>query len=283
MSSSEVNTLALPDIGYEPEEFRNMPRWYSDYRDRITSDEQYAVFFVERDDSHHMDVYILDLNTHDYSIVELPTLDDEEIWGGYSMGVFSPDMSMMALPYLSHVPRSGCCNSGGIVVVDLASGLILHRLDIDEMYGRATAWVDYWTEEGIWFSPRCGGCAPVLKHHYIIWNPETSELTETQMFHDRDHAEQLHTTGEVLLSANHNDFPLGSDRFPFSYQLNVVTIHQSADNLFDRDGQIVFYYDDFLNFDKTPQWIMGGQAFLVTKDRRQNAVVFRDGETLFFD
>jgi hypothetical protein len=74
---------------------------------------------------------------------------------------------------------------------------------------------------------------------------------------------------------------LGGESFPL--RLNVVALYQRGDYPPDTDGQIVYYDGENLDFDVRARWIIGGQAFLVTKNQQHNVIVFRDGQNRIVD
>jgi hypothetical protein len=266
LSSSGEHITPLPDVDYQPRPWK------------MTDDRHYLISTIQRDEA-----IITDLATNETRPVVTPPLEGEEVFVNFHFGAFNTEMTEVALPYVSHDLTSGfaCCDSGGIVTVDLTSGAIIDLLDIDSIYNVSTAWVDKWTSEGIWFSPQCSVCTPPYTFTYKVWNPETGAIVDTDVFNDTEYSERLGTTGELLYSENNPAFPLGGESFPL--RLNVVALYQRGDYPPDTDGQIVYYDGENLDFDVRARWIIGGQAFLVTKNQQHNVIVFRDGQNRIVD
>lgn len=285
LSPSGVEVTFLPNLDYDPRPFEPLHLWYSHFGHMmVTDDERYLISLVPRGNLDLREPVVTNLITKETMLVGLPPMADEEIFAGYyRVGAFNPEMTEVALPYVSHDTTSGfgCCDSGGIVTIDLAMGAITHTLDIDETFNRPTAWVDDWTNEGIWFAPRCSACTPEYTYTYQLWNPDTDTISATDVFNDRQRSERLATTDELLFSESHPDYPLGG---PASrWLLNVVSVYQSGQHPPDVPGQVIYYDDENLDFDMRAHWIMNGRAFLVTNDLHHNVVVFRDGRQLTWD
>lgn len=281
LSESTVFQLSIPQSYIENSSLTNPT---TDIYHRVLSgDAQYLMTFAYLTEPYVGQAYITNLFTGETLLVEHPPLQDTEFFVSYRFGVFSPDMRNVTLSYYSHVPTSGCCNSGGIVVIELETGLITHLLDIDEVYTREgnTAWIDNWTNEGIWFAPRCSNCTPEYRYQYRIWNFDTDTISDTGIIHDRRYFERLSSTGELLYSDNHEDFPMGGDSYP-QYR-NVISWYQENETPLVADGQVVYYNEANPASNPHPHWIMNGRAFLVNEDDLHNVVVFRDGHTLTFD
>jgi hypothetical protein len=280
LSPSGEHITPLPDVNYQPRPFESISQWYMDFATsvKMTDDRRYLVSIAQQNEA-----IITDLATNETRPVAIPSLEEEEIFILFHFGAFNTEMTEVALPYVSHdlTSGSGCCDSGGIITVDLTSGAIVNRLDIDSIYNASTAWVDYWTSEGIWFSPRCSTCTPPNTYTYQVWNPETVAIVDTDVFNDNQYSERLIGTGELLYSENNLAFPLGGVSFPL--RLNVVALYQPGDYPPDTDGQIVYYDGENLDFDVRAHWIMGGRAFLVTKNLQHNVIVFRDGQNRIVD
>lgn len=182
-------------------------------------------------------------------------------------------MIQVALSYVSHDMTSGfgCCDSGGIVIVDLLDGEITHHLDIDEQFQKVTAWLGEWTAEGLMFAPRCNNCTPKYEISYLLWHPEQNAIADTGIFHNWVYAERLTTTGELLYADSNIDFPVGGVGYPGN--VNVISIYQAEENPDEIEGQIVFFDLDHIDFDTPAHWIANGKAFLVN----ESIIVFRDG------
>jgi hypothetical protein len=284
LAPSGINVLSLPDIGFPPREMSNQYRgWYRASRIMVTDDRRYLVSLIQRTDPYVREAIITDLVTKQIIPVAIPPLIKDEVFVSYSFGAFNPAMTQIALPYVSHVLTSGfgCCGWGGIAVVDLATGAILHTLNIKETYNESTAWVDDWTEEGIWFSPRCSACTPPTTFTYNVWDPLTDSVVETRVFKDALQSEQLPATGELLYSENHPDFFLGGS-VSYDPPNNAVVLYQAGEYPPSDPGQVVYYDEHNLDFDDAT-WIMNGQAFLVEKREQHSVVVLRNGQQLTID
>jgi hypothetical protein len=284
LSSAGYDIIPLPDIGYPPRSDQDYPWWYESPNVKVSSDRRYLISLIQHTEPYVREAIITDLVTGEIIPIATPPLEDEELFVGYGFGAFNPTMTEIALPYVSHDLTSGfgCCDSGGMVTVELASGTITHTLDMDVTYHESTAWLDDWTTEGIWFWPRCSACTPPsYTHSYLVWNPDTDVILTADVRQDRVRSERLAATGELLYSENHSDFPLGGPSF--SSPLNVVVLYQRDKFPPDAPGQVVYYDEENLDFDIRAHWIMNGRAFLVTNERQHNVVVFRDGHQVVVD
>ena len=264
----------LPNLGYSAEAIQ------------VTNDHRYAVGLFHQVYGQYTtkEVVIIDLITGAIQYVDQPPLEGEEFFVGYTLGTFNPEMTAVAVAYVSHDPTSGfgCCGSGGIVIIDLVSGEILNTLDIDATFdtpGKSTAWLTHWTEEGIWFSPRCSTCTPHYKFDYHLWNPYDDTLIQTSQFDDLKYAERLPVTGELLYGENHVEFPLGGLHIILP-SLNVVSVYGASESPPNDAGQVVYFDIENVNF-KRPHWVMGGKAFIVRGSK--NVLVLRDGRQIEFD
>ncbi|GEM_PF-4889437 len=271
-----VTTYPLPNVGYQADVIK------------VSDDFRYAIgLFNNHYDNNLIDeVTIIDLNTNIVRYIPPLPLEDNEIFVDYTRMAFKYDMTEIAVAYISHDMKGGfgCCDSGGIVIVELASGEITHHLDIDadvSIPSMSSAWLDAWTREGLWFAPRCATCTPTPKFFYQIWNPYDDTVTPTTRYDDLMYAERLESTGELLYGENHDDYPAGGLTFINDYvALNVVSIYQLDESPPDTDGQVVYFDIENLQFER-PHWVMGGQAFLI--QGAKNAIVFRNGALIEFD
>lgn len=276
ITETEINYIRIPQSDREivptnPDEVEFARRYLSD-------DGRYLLTIFRWSHAYMTEAVIKNMITGENYKVGLPPLEETEFFVSYHFGAFSPDMTAVALPYISHVPISGCCGNGGIVVVDLTTGTITHRLDIDERFQTTTAWVDDWTNDGIWFAPRCSGCSPQMHYFYKVWHPYENAIVDTTVFHYRHMLERLESSGEILYSENHADFPLGGSTYPVLQ--NVITLYQEDEILPQTAGQVVYYNDEHPENNPNPHWIMNGAAFLVNENNLHNAVVFRNGDII---
>lgn len=273
LSPSGQNIIPLPDVGFRASSMRAM----------LSDDGHYLVSITRRGDSYVREAVIIDLQTNHSRSVEIePLIGDHEFFVGFRDGVFNPEMTQIALSYVSHNYVGGCCGTGGIATVDLATGQVLHILDMDKRFLRSTAWVDDWTEEGIWFAPTCSACSPPYTYVSKIWNPDTDDVRDTNLFHDWEYSERFESTGELLYTQNRPDFPLGGPTGGVFY-MNTVTVYQPQDDPAEDAGQVVYFDGNNLNFDVPAHWVANGRAFLVTKEGKHNVVVFRAGRQINFD
>lgn len=274
LSSSGSQVTYLPDIGISiagPENYLSA---------ELTDDHQYLVSIVQREDPFNRKAVITNLESLEVTQVAAPILPVHESLIDFLPGAFNPEMTHVALPYVS-ITSGTLRYTGGIVAVDLATGQVEERIDIYGRYGENTATVDRWTDEGIWFTPRCYACTSDYIYNYELWNPDTNTVSTTHVFNHRFQAERLPTTGEVIFSETHPDYPLGASDFPL--QLNTVTYYPANAFRPTELGQVVYYDPDNLDFDLGAHWVLNGQAFLVTNEQLHNVVVWRDGRQLTVD
>jgi len=277
-----VTTHLLPNVGYQAEVIR------------ASDDFRYAVGLFRHHYgrySYPQEVTIMDLKSDEVYYILPPSLEDGEIFVEFQNIVdgnivFSPDMTEVAVSYTSHDTTGGwgCCDSGGIIIVNLQSTEITHHLDIDATFntpGKSTSWLTGWTSEGVWFAPRCWGCTPRIQFFYHLWNPDDDTVVSTNRYENLKYAQRVESTGELLNGENHIDYPAGGLTFPNeNVALNVVSIYQPYESPPDTDGQVVYFDIENLRFER-PRWIMGEQAFIVRGAK--NAIVFRDGRQIEFD
>lgn len=280
-SSDGISVISLPDIGYPPRPVNNQyPGWYEDSQVKLTADRRYLVSIIHHTDPYLDEAVITNLNTQEVIFVPTPPLNDTERFFGYFLGEFNPTSTQIALPYIGYDDAyGGGVNFGGIAVVELATGRITHTLDMDATFQKPMAWLDHWTDEGIWFAPKCHFCDPGRRYTYFVWNPDTDTLVETQVFNEIRRLERLPATGEMLYSEVHSDYVL--DR-PIYSSPNIVALYQPDDNPPDVSGQVVYYDSHNVGF-LPARWIMNGQGFLVPNRERHNVVVLRSGQQLTID
>lgn len=284
--SPNGNTISyLPDVDHEPRPFENYSFWYTDFSQVASTDDgHYLISIIQQEDPYEQYAIITDVTTGQTRIIPKPPLEDTEFFVSYRFGAFNPEMTEVALPYVSHDTTTGfgCCANGGIVIANLETGTISHLLDADKTFNfnKSTAFVDNWTIDGIWFSPTCSACTPIYHYFYQIWNPNTGTISQTDVFHHRHNLERLPTSGEILYSENNPNFPLGGPCFP--PRLNVVSLYKANEVPPNTSGKIVYYDYENLDFNKKAHWVNGGRAFLVSK-ALHNVVVFRDGHQITID
>ena len=247
--------------------------------DRQTAIVHYSYFFSSDDPIYES--YIVDLSRpHVGRLIPQPPLVLDEVFLGYMSGAISPDDDAIAMVYRSHdlSQNSGCCNSGGMVVLDIASNaLIHHTMRSDSPY---SARIDDWTDEGIFVAPNNPSSWRSVEFTYRIWDPSEDQFTDTRRFFNIDWADRLATTGEVIKSNNHPEFPLGGS-LSGAPQRNVVELYLPTQVPDEEAAQVVYYDIDNLAFERA-WWVIDGSAFLVENHDR-GVIVFRDGQQHEFE
>ena len=282
-----VETVPLPEalLAAYPDDVEH-------YTSHLSPDGRYFLltFFVR--DVNPDPVLIVDVTApnHFTPFAELPLQPEEYLpsYGYVGYGVFSPDGTEVALSYTSHDRNSqyACCAYGGMVTVELATGQITRQFRSDRfmhlgrMYAGNTVWLGNWTQDGIEFFPKCSPCTPPYEFTYYLWNPDTDTIISTRKYESIRRSERLASTGELLYSHSHPDYPPG-DSLTLWDPNSVVEVYQPDQIPFEDDGQAVFYDTDFITFDRA-HWIMGGQAFIFNKELSY-ALVSRDGQRFDFE
>lgn len=255
----------------------------------LSSDNQsFVIVFRPHKEGFENAAFIIDLgNPEDFRKVEEPSLIESEFFVNYDGGTFSPDDLEIVLPYVSHDLniRSGCCNSGGIALIDVSTGKITRNIHSERFFDPplpfgSTAWIGEWTQQGIEFYPRCSGCTPPYEFVYEFWDRETDTIFTTDKFESMLLGDRLAVTGEFLYSSNHPEFPVGNTTGlirPF----NVVTLFQAGEIRDEDVGQYIYYDLNNLDFERA-RWVVGGEAFLV-KNQDYGILVFRDGSQVPFN
>jgi len=191
----------------------------------------------------------------------------------YLVGAFSPDSSQFASGYIS---QNG---DGGVMVVDAASGTLLRTLPKEQFQVpfAATAFVDGWRLEGIYFVPTCWACEGTISGEFQIWNPTSNSVSPAGRYFDYVYGAQLLSgTGEYIYARYDEDFPLGQMPGMFA-DANVVAYYPNGVNPLENDGQVVYFNESNLILPQA-QWVANGAAFLLKPyDSSQAVLNYRDG------
>src|SRR5690606_23514819 len=151
-------------------------------------------------------VAIYDLSTDSCCVyVQPPTQTPVTI---YELGAFSPDSTQLALAWLSNDDQGTSPFTGGMIIVDAATGAIVKSVS-DQEIGAALgeefpppwAVLGDWREDGIRFHPNCYACEGVIEGEWAIWNPVTSSFVPASgEYFSFAFGAVLERTGETLLA-----------------------------------------------------------------------------------
>jgi len=225
--------------------------------------------------------YIFDLdNLGEGRLIPKPPLGENEIYGGYRSGAFSPDNTQVILPYISHDITSGygCCDSGGMVIIDLATATITKHVAYKVVLVSVVR-INEWTEQGIFLFRGPYGEFPYNGFTYQLWDPVIDRFSETTRFENLYFGDRLSSNGDVIISVNHPDFPVGGS-LSGSPERNVVEFYQNSEIPGEQVGQVVYYELDNIGHWRA-RWVLDGQAFLV-QHNQSGVLVFRDGSMYHF-
>ncbi|GAB5493835.1 MAG: hypothetical protein Phog2KO_40500 [Phototrophicaceae bacterium] len=264
--------IEIPPISYDI--LPNNPHEIEIVERQLSDDGHYLLTFFYSFAPFQRDVVITDMQNGESRRAELPELADTEFFVSYLLGAFNPEMTSIAMPYVDYM------SGGGIAIVDLDTGVVTHKLNVRELYGLSTAWVNDWTDDGILFAPRCYGCQPKWRYFYRLWDIESDLITRTTIYNDVRNLDRLSTTGDVLYAENNPDFPLGGAGYP--PRENVVTFYEENDIITQSSGQVVYYNEAYPNEDPRPRWVKNGEAFLVYQYQDHDMLIFRDGHNISF-
>jgi hypothetical protein len=252
----------------------------------ISADWRYVItttLIYEKDDLDRdravFQIFINDLEDRQVSVVPSLELSSPYPFFNYWWGAFSPDQTQVALAYTDSAARFG-----GIAIVNLASAEVVAELIVSEGTN-AGAWVDRWTEEGIWYSPRCSQCAPEHRYTYSLWEPTSDSLEETSIEYWYQKSDRFWPTGELVIA----EYLLVSDPPDYRDYVGVATeptevlLFELGSELSTTDGAAVTPPDHEVLW-ANPRWIANGHGYVLDVDDTNHALaVMRDGRIYSVD
>jgi hypothetical protein len=230
--------------------------------------------------------YVIDLQPDVACCIEVPPFtEEEEAVSGMALDAEGKRLA------LGTVYTEGSRIVGKITVYDLETLTVLNTLASgawnfdDEPAAIRLEWLP---NNQIRFLPSCWSCEGDSRGFYWEWNPETSELVKTPFLWS--------IFGESLINTDHITTTWVKD-YPFSglvgfsgFLPNAVAYYADPRGIMDDDeiGRTLVFFDPDFTSVEAPNWILDGQAFVVsmstgdfTDSRRyQHVLVHRDGTQL---
>ncbi len=190
------------------------------------------------------------------------------------VGPFSPDGTQVVAVFAD--VYSGALQSV-VAVVDVASGSIIHQADTMATFGDVGVIFGTWDAEGIKGAATCLACGGHLDGMMSNWNPETGVVTpDVEYFNIW--GDKLQTTGEYVIPERNDNLTVSSEdgMMPPS---NTV-IYRLEGN---PDTTALIYYDPNHLLIGNVNWVMGGNAYLITEWDGMATVVQRNGTVFSAD
>ena len=187
------------------------------------------------------------------------------------VGPFSPDGTQVAVIFAS--VYSGSFESQ-LAVVDVPAGTVAQSISLQETFNDIGLLFRGWTEAGIEGSVTCLACGGVLEGYTVRWNPETGETTE-QVSYFNLLGSKLDATGEYIIPARDESLPT-SNMDGMMLPQNIVQYLPEGD---PEQAAMIFHDPMHLTIGGV-QWVLDGQAYLITEWVDGGLLVFRDGRTL---
>ena len=187
------------------------------------------------------------------------------------VGPFSPDgtqvVAIFAQVY-SGTPQSI------VAVVDVARGDIVQQADVMKTFGDMGLLFGGWDAEGVKVASTCLACGGRVDDWMSNWDPVTGTITpDVQYFNLM--GDKLEATGEYVIPVRNEDLPASNEdgMFPPS---NAVEYLPDA----SQQTSALIYHDPAHIVIGSVDWVLGGQAYLVTEWYGTAVVVQRDGTVL---
>lgn len=287
LTAAGSTEIPLPEVAYlQPGIERDFGHF--EYLDvNLTPDRRYLVAVDHPQDPDQPPALIVDLAAQSVITVDDPSFSDGEYLEQYNFGAFNPAQTEAVLSYRSRIPSGPgrCCDSGGIVTVDLATGRITAQFREDALLSQlpdsmSIPRVEGWTPAGIQAVIRYHeSYGPVTaKYWYQVLNPATGQLMGAREYSSLFQCWQALPTGDLLSAENHPEYPLGITGWRGDE--NVIAVYAPGEHPPDAAAQVIYFSDagDFF----MPYWIMAGQAALISIDDH-NLVITRDGRQMTID
>ena len=187
------------------------------------------------------------------------------------VGPFSPDGTQVVVIFAqvySLTPQSI------VAVVDVASGDIVQQADTMATFGDMGLLFDGWDADGVKVATTCLACGGRLDGWMSNWDPVTGAITpDVQYFNLM--GDKLEATGEYVIPVRNEDLPASNENgmFPPS---NAVEYLPDA----SQQTSALIYHDPVHIEIGNVNWVMDGQAYLITEWYGTAVVVQRDGTAL---
>lgn len=187
------------------------------------------------------------------------------------VGPFSPDGTQVAVVFAS--VYSGAFASR-LAVVDVPAGTVVQSISLPDTFNDIGLIFAGWTEAGIEGSTTCLACGGVLEGYTVRWNPETDEITEEVAYFNHL-GSKLERTGEYIIPARDEALPTSSMEGMMLPQ-NIVQYLPEGD---PAQMEVIFHDPMHLTIGNV-EWVLDGQAYLITEWENSGLLVFRDGRVL---
>ncbi|HLU11093.1 MAG TPA: SH3 domain-containing protein [Oceanobacillus sp.] len=231
-------------------------------------------------------VAIYDLSTDSCCVyVQPPTQIPVTI---YELGAFSPDGTQLALAWLTNDDQGTFPFTGGMIIVDAATGAIVKSVS-DQEIGAALgeefpppwAVLGDWREDGIRFHPNCYACEGVIEGEWAIWNPVTSSFVPASgEYFSFAFGAVLERTGETLLATQNLQFPASAEpsMLPTPNVISYVASGRPPRYYEPSTAPAIFFNEAYIDMGVHAEWVLDGQAALVfAPGTRDLTLLFRDG------
>ncbi len=289
-----AETIPMPERVYDPViPADGEDALYTLGRISVSSDQRWlAATYAPLDDPTlpALPLMVFDLESDDQFEIRMPS--EFPLFYNYT---FSPDAQKIALTYVGANSAEAVIQdgevSGGMMLVDLASGEVEAQIEVDEVNaGIESDNEDVWTlivswveGESIPFVPACFFCQQIQPELIHLWNPADNTFTQTDRYYF-NFGSLLPESGEIVVASLNPGYPLGNEEDVAGAYLppsNVIEYYGPNDDP-RSEGLVVFFDDSRFPLGGSP-WVQDGRAFLTRQQGDPDAVlVFRDGSQVPF-
>jgi len=250
--------------------------------DAVASDDGRYLAVVRRLEEPYLLLPLRIIDTQTGNSTDIAPLENTE---AINFAGFEPNGTRVAFSYVGGgAPQDGGIPfSGGLMVVDAATGAITHNVPMSEAGAAINApnfgvwaYMDDWTDQGILFTPNCYGCEGVFEDSLSSWNPDTGQFISDSGLDFSIFGVRLPATNEMLYWTRNTSFPYDPQVAYFPTP-NVVEYHVTS-NL-ETDGTVV-HFDAGVGRVDHAYWVLDGTALLAESSTANTvwSVVYRDGQ-----
>ena len=206
----------------------------------------------------------------------------------FDLGEFSPDSSRLALSWVGFTDPATYSITGGMMIVDAATGQIVEQLSgeaigaaLGAQYPQPWALMGEWKEDGIRFIPNCYACEGVFSGEWSIWEPESNAITASsgERF-DLFFGDVLDATGEMVYAGQDLRFPANMEGayLPIPNVVYYITDETLPSFGAATDAPIIYQNASQIDLSGGAHWVLDGEAVLVTPANSDTwTLIFRDG------
>ncbi|MDQ7036525.1 MAG: SH3 domain-containing protein [Anaerolineae bacterium] len=278
--NGQVTNIALPT---------NLSRGAgtSSYRQVIISDDRRYVVLSEfqEDSGIAFPLRIADLQNGTCCLEVSPLATMQ----AYDFAGFEPNGSRFAFSYVGSNPNDSLPFSGGLMVVDAATGVIASNIAmraaaIANGMSEHAVWalMETWARDGIRFADNCYGCEGRFEGQYALWQPDIGGFITNPNISFSIFGTRLDATGEFLYMAQNQAFAYDPSPGLFAVP-NVIHYTPTGGIVSFMTEQnmptapVAYFNLDAVALDRV-HWVADGQAFLVANNNGNFwDVVYRDG------